>query len=145
MAAKSHGTRVRYLDGCRCDECKAAQRAYQRRYRERRANGETRPHSAAVVVAELPQAEAYQTDTPGPVEATAQQEIGSLAQVQTRPGLVAIALAMARILDNPRARSAQPAAAKVLVAVLDALHKGSTQRRCNLALVKSMTKNSPSA
>jgi hypothetical protein len=58
---------------------------------------------------------------------------------------VAIALAMARILDNPRARSAQPAAAKVLVAVLDALHKGSTQRRCNLALVKSMTKNSPSA
>jgi hypothetical protein len=37
--------------------------------------------------------------------------------------------------------SSQPAAAKVLVSVLDTLHKGSPRvRRGNLAVVKSMTK-----
>jgi hypothetical protein len=54
--------------------------------------------------------------------------------------LVAIALAMARILDSAKVASAQPAAAKVLVSVMDALHKGSAQeRRGNLALVREMT------
>jgi hypothetical protein len=38
-----HGTRARYQHGCRCDKCKATQCAYQRRYRERKANGLTRP------------------------------------------------------------------------------------------------------
>jgi hypothetical protein len=58
---------------------------------------------------------------------------------ETRPGLVAIALAMARILDSSRVASAQPAAAKVLVSVMDTLHKGSAQgRRGNLALVRTM-------
>jgi hypothetical protein len=76
----------------------------------------------------------------GPVEAAVQQEISGLAQAQLRPGLVAIAAATARILDNPRAPSAQPAAAKVLVSVLDTLHKGSAQgRRGNLAVVREMT------
>jgi hypothetical protein len=46
---------------------------------------------------------------------------------ETRPGLVAIALAMARILDSSRVASAQPAAAKVLVSVMDTLHKGSSR------------------
>jgi hypothetical protein len=68
-----------------------------------------------------------------------QQEINGLA-AQTRPAMVAIALAMARLLDNPRVASAQPPAAKVLVSVLDTLHKGSAQeRRGNLALVRTMT------
>jgi hypothetical protein len=59
---------------------------------------------------------------------------------ETRPGLVAIALAMARILDSSRAVSAQPAAAKVLVTVVDTLRKAGPGRRGNLAMVKSMTK-----
>jgi hypothetical protein len=138
MAAR-HGTRRGYGEGCRCDDCKYAQRLYQRRYRERKANGETRPHSAPVVVTQLPPAE-LQPCGPGPVEAATQQEINGLT-AQTRPGLVAIALAMSRILDSSRAVSAQPTAAKVLVSVLDTLHKGSAQgRRGNLAVVKSMTK-----
>jgi hypothetical protein len=57
---------------------------------------------------------------------------------QTAPGQVETALA--RLLDDPRAKTAKPAAAKVLVSVLDTLHKGSAQgRRGNLAVVKSMT------
>jgi hypothetical protein len=142
MAAR-HGTRRGYGEGCRCDDCKDAQRLYQRRYREWKAYGETRPHSAPAAVAQLPPAE-LQPAGPGPVEAATKQEIAGLA-AQTRPGLVAIALAMARILDSSRAASAQPAAAKLLVTVLDTLHKGSAQgRRGKLAVVKSMTTSSPS-
>jgi hypothetical protein len=144
MAAKSHGTRQRYGAGCRCDECKAAQRAYQRNYRERRANGETRPRSAPVVVAELPPVEVVTLSPPGPVELAVEAELHGLPAAQTRPTLAAVALAMARILDG-RVPTPKPAAAKALVSAMDALHKGSTQRRGNLALVKSMTKNSPSA
>jgi hypothetical protein len=78
---------------------------------------------------ELPQAEAgpVKNQTPGPVGLAVEAEVSGLAQAQLRPALVAIAPAMARILDNPRAPSAQPAAAKVLVSVMDTLHKGSAQ------------------
>jgi hypothetical protein len=137
MAAR-HGTRRGYGEGCRCDDCKDAQRLYQRRYRERKANGETRPHSAPVM-AQLPPAEP-QPCGPGPVESAVQHELNGLA-AQTRPALAAIALAMARILDNSRVASAQPPAAKVLVSVLDTLHKGSARgRRGSLSVVRSMTK-----
>jgi hypothetical protein len=51
-------------------------------------------------------------------------------------------MAMARDLDNPRAINQQPAAAKVLVSLLEKLRSASAQgRRGSLALVKSMTKN----
>jgi hypothetical protein len=146
--AANHGTRSRYLTGCRCDDCKYAQRLYQGRYRERKANVETRPHSAPVVVAELPQAEAgpESNGSPDRVEAAVESELAGMAGAEARPGLVQIALAMSRILDSSRAASAQPAAAKVLVMVLDTLRKGSAQgRRGNLAVVKSMTTSSPSA
>jgi hypothetical protein len=84
------------------------------------------------------------TSAPGPVEVSVQAEIGDV--VDSRPGLAQVALAMARLLDNPKAVNQQPAAAKVLVTVLDTLRKGSAQgRRGNLALVKSMTTSSPSA
>ena len=131
-----HGTRSRYLNGCRCDECKNAQRLYQRRYRERKENGLT--PSPAVVVGELPQAEAYQIDTPGPVERAVKDEIGGLA-AEARPGLAQVALAMARLLDNPKAVNQQPAAAKVLAAMLEKLHSASARRRGGLALVRTMT------
>ncbi|HEY2502406.1 MAG TPA: hypothetical protein VGI68_13570 [Mycobacterium sp.] len=76
---------------------------------------------------------------PGPVESGVRVEIIGVADA--RPGLAAVALAMARLLDDPAARNQAPAAAKTLVSVLDTLHKGSAQgRRGNLAVVKSMTK-----
>jgi hypothetical protein len=51
----------------------------------------------------------------------------------------AIAAAMAKILDG-KVPTPKPGAAKVLVSVLDTLHKGSAQqRRGNLALVRTMT------
>jgi hypothetical protein len=48
---------------------------------------------------------------------------------------------MARILDNPRAVSSQPAAAKVLAALLDKLRQSAAPgRRGHLAVVQTMTK-----
>jgi hypothetical protein len=88
---------------------------------------------------ELPQAEAgpVKNQTPGPVGLAVEAEVSGLAQAQLRPALIATAPAMARILDNPRAPSARPAAAKVLVSVMDTLHKGSAQGcRGSLALVR---------
>jgi hypothetical protein len=116
----NHGTPSRYSQGCRCADCTEAHRLRAVDYRTRKEESEPEPTS------------------PGQVEKAVEAEIGGLAV--SRPSLAAIALAMARILDNPRAKSTQPPAAKVLVSVLDTLHKGSAQgRRGNLALVREMT------
>jgi hypothetical protein len=78
----------------------------------------------------------------GPVESGVRDEIGGLA-AEARPGLAQAALALARILDNPKAVNQQPAAAKVLAALLDKLRTASARGRCgNLALVRTMTEKS---
>lgn len=87
------------------------------------------------MVADLPHLEA------GPVESGVEAEISGLA-AEVRAGLAATALALARIMDNPRAVNQKPAAAKVLAALLDKLHSASPAgRRDRLSLVKSMTEN----
>jgi hypothetical protein len=99
----------------------------------RKAAGQVRPR---VQVVSTPPPDSPE---PGPVEAATQEEVSGMST--TRPAMVAIALAMARLLDNPRVASAQPLAAKVLVNILETLHKASAQqRRGNLALVRTMTK-----
>jgi hypothetical protein len=71
--------------------------------------------------------------------------------VESRPGLVAVALAMAAILDNPLAITSQPAAARQLAAVLDVLHKHQVRRgrlaavRTKTALVSRVGEGSPDA
>ena len=127
--AVRHGTRKRYGAGCRCDECKEAQRLYQRRYRERVAHRDLQGANNF----------APDLEDMGPVEVAVELELAGLPAAQLRPSLAAIATAMAKILDG-RVPTPKPAAAKVLVNVLDTLHKGSTQRRGNLALVRTMTK-----
>ena len=59
-----HGTRRGYKDGCRCDDCRDAQRLYQQRYRQ---------HRVACDVGDLPTPEPGE---PGPVEAAVKDEIG---------------------------------------------------------------------
>jgi hypothetical protein len=61
---------------------------------------------------------------------------------EARPGLAQTALVLARIMDNPKAVNQQPAAAKVLAAMLTQLPSAAARgRRGNLSLVKSMTKS----
>ena len=56
-----------------------------------------------------------------------------------RPDLVAVALCMAELLDNPRATTSKPQAAAQLIRVMDGLHKSSPKRQNALAVVRSMT------
>jgi hypothetical protein len=129
--AVRHGSRKAYGAGCRCDECKTAQRLYQRCYRDRVANGETPVSVVPVLQAQVAER--------GPVEAAVESELGGLPAVQLRPSLVQVALAMARILDG-RVPTPKPSAAKALVSVMGTLHSASAQgRRGNLAVVREMT------
>jgi hypothetical protein len=106
-------------------------------FRERRAGGKA-PRSAAVVSVAAPE--------PGPVEAGVEAEIHALTQAEARPGLTQTALALARIMDNPRAVNQQAAAAKVLAVLLDKLRSASARhRRGGLALVRAMTSGDDTA
>lgn len=79
---------------------------------------------------------------PGPVELGVAEEIDGLASA-AHPGLAQAALALARILDNPKAVNQQPAAAKVLAMLLTQLRSVSARgRRGGLAVVRTMTENS---
>ena len=44
-----HGVRSRYVAGCRCEECRQAERTYQRKRREERAStpDDQKPHGTA--------------------------------------------------------------------------------------------------
>ena len=126
QTAAKHGTRHRYNDGCRCEDCTAANAAYQQQYRER------------PVVVPLSAPVTPQTFEPGPVESGVEAEIAGLAEA--RPGLAQAALALARVLDNPKAVSSHPPAAKVLAALLDKLRSASARGRSGrLAVVRAMS------
>jgi hypothetical protein len=132
MAAARHGTRHRYVDGCRCDDCKAGNREYERDRRQRHASGEVPRRAVVQPVSQL--------RGPGPVEAGVLSELDGLSQAEARPGLAQVALALARIMDNPRAINQKAAAAKVLASLLDKLHSASARgRRNGLAVVRTMT------
>jgi hypothetical protein len=138
MAAR-HGTRRGYNDGCRCDDCKDAQRRYQQRYRERQRSLAPVPNGTPDVGDNA--TTSMRASSPGPVEEAVEAEISKLADA--RPGLAQAALALARVLDNDKAVSSQPAAAKVLASLLDKLRTASAQgRRGRLAMVRTFTERS---
>jgi hypothetical protein len=126
MVPSPHGNRNRYISGCRCARCKASHRRYMQEYRARVANGETRPRPSSVaLVGPLPPV--LETNTaagaPGPVEAAVAAEVAGLPAAVSRPGLVACALVLGRLLDG-RAVSPKPQAARQLARLLDQLHTG---------------------
>ncbi|VBA60293.1 hypothetical protein [Mycobacterium attenuatum] len=124
MTTTDHG-RSRYRRGCRCDVCRQANREYQRGHRAKQLQAVPAPASDS-------------TGVVTPVVDAVQAEIDASPIAGQRPGLAAIALAMARILDNPHAIPQQPAAAARLVELLGKLSKG-TQPRARLAAVQKMT------
>jgi hypothetical protein len=83
-----------------------------------------------VVVPELPRRR---------VEAAVELELAGLPAAAERPGLAAAALALARVLDNPRAMSPHPPAARVLARLLDELRKPAQSRRGGSKVVRAMT------
>ena len=137
-----HG-RTRYTRGCRCELCKAAERDYQRnRYqRQRGLATDDAADTPGPVLTVVTGSDADSSDD-GPVVAAVHAELDAAPAAGERPGMAAIALALAAILDDPKHVAAQPAAARQLVAILNTL----TKRGCRygkLAVVKSMTTSSP--
>jgi hypothetical protein len=76
---------------------------------------------------------------PANVEAAVLGEVQALGST-VRPGLVAAAIAMARILDNPKAVSSQPPAARILTTLLEKLRSSSARaHHGRLAVVRTMS------
>ena len=129
-----HG-RTRYTRGCRCSVCKGAEREYQRnRYRRQRGLPVDAPaHPKLGVIESQPV-----SSDGSSVVAAVRDELGAAPAAAERPGLTAVALALAAILDDSEHVPTQPAAARQLAAILGMLSK-QTRRRGKLAVVKSMT------
>jgi hypothetical protein len=134
MKTVKHGTRYRYAKGCRCDDCSEAERLYHRDYRLRGGGSGVPIRNTS---------ELSQSETPGPVESAVTTELAGYPLSAERPGLTAVAVCLAQLLDNSKAVAAHPSAARELGKVLDTLSKRS-QRPRKLAVVKSMTTSSPS-
>lgn len=133
MAVADHGERRRYQLGCRCDQCRLAEAEYQKRNRQRRAA------KALKAVPDQPESDnTAPEDAPVGVVDAVQREVDGLAGVDGKPGLVATAVAMAKILDNPVAIAQHPAAAARLMDLLADLHKGGKKERGKLAAARDM-------
>ena len=135
MTTTPHG-RARYTKGCRCGVCREANRAYGRKYRARR------------VIHAVPDAQADTEDTAGTeqpqtgiVVAAVQAQLDDLGTAEHRPGLAAIAVKLAELLDNPLALPQHPAAAGRLVELLVKLTR-EQRRGGRLAAVRDMTSHS---
>lgn len=144
MAEQEHGTRGRYRVGCRCDPCRRAENDYRKGLRQRNAGARLQavPQSVPVMPlasSEPPVASEAQVGAVESVSAAVQREIALLAGAAEKPGMVATALAMAKILDSPVAVAQHPAAAARLVELMAILGKGGRRKRGKLAAVREMT------
>ncbi len=130
-----HGTRTCYNDGCRCDKCKIAEANYQKKRRH---------GTDDATVVSLPGASADVVDNPeprpiGPCEQAAIDELSDTPASLARPGLYQMALAMARLVDNP-VTVAQHTQAAARYAELSATLRKGTEKRSRLSAVREMSK-----
>jgi hypothetical protein len=143
--SERHGI-AKYNAGCRCDVCKKATSEYHRARRRRLAEsvGDPQPPAGTGLRVIKGAADAVATsndtefeDRPSVVSAVS-EAIESMAG-HKRPDLAAAALALAAILDNPKAVSTQPAAAAKMSDLMDQIRKSGDQKKSKLASVRSMT------
>lgn len=137
--------RTRYLAGCRCDTCKKAQSEYRRDLRRRKnaeKAGVPAPQSGSLSAVPPPRSDP--PDAPAApdedsVEAQVRREIEGFATAEEKPGRVAMAIALARLLDNPAAYAQHSAAVARLNETMAILERGGRKKRGKLAAVKEMT------
>lgn len=129
IAEKPHG-RTRYNAGCRCGECRQANREHSRRRR--------RAEPLHAVTTPPPEVTPADPITAGAVAAAVRAQLDHLAAVDDRPALAAIAIALAEVLDNPSAVPQHAAAAHRLIETLDKLGQNAG-RRSRLTAVRNMT------
>lgn len=135
MAAR-HGTRTKYNAGCRCDACVQVNREYDKARKQAIRSGQ---HTPGKVTA-LPTGTIPAPAEPGRVEAGVIVELAGLSTAASRPGLVEIALAMARAMDNPLTIAQTGTNGKALAEIMDKVRKGADSRKSKLASVRQMTR-----
>lgn len=126
IADAPHG-RGRYQRGCRCGTCKLANREYQRRHRTKQLRLVTPPPADVPTV-------------PGPVEIGVRAQLEHLPSAQERPGVYAVAVRLAAVLDNQTAIPQHASAARVLTEIITGLSRQS-RRPGRLTAVRSMTRD----
>jgi hypothetical protein len=67
-------------------------------------------------------------------------EISRLSTAESHPGLVAVAIRNAQVLDSPLAIAQVPSSSKVLMEALEKLRKGADSKSGKLAAVRQMTR-----
>ena len=110
-----HGSATSYKDGCRCGECRKANRERIRIYRASK-RGDPAPVDLPVDVGE------------GTVTDAVRRDLGALQVAAERPADAAVCLAMARLLDDPSAGPQHPSAAARLVDVMARLRADAVPR-----------------
>ena len=128
MAAPRCGTRSAYVGGCRCDKCTLAQREYAKA----RNNGA----SVTKISGDAPM---------GENEAGVRAQVAMLSAAQSKPALVAMAITLAKSLDNPLNVSQWNANSKNLRETLTELQKGSDSKSGRLASVRTLAKPAKAA
>jgi len=126
IADRPHG-RSRYNAGCRCGACRTANREHSRQLR-------------AKFLMPVPRAEGSPPAdfVDGPVTLAVRAQLTGLPAAEDRPGLVAIAIRLAQLMDNQSAVPQFSAAAKVLSDILGVLSRQS-RRPGRLTAVRDMT------
>jgi hypothetical protein len=105
-----------------------------REYRRRKACAE----DDVPVVHSVPSTAAPRK-APGPVESAWLAELADLIAAKAHPGLVATAIALAQLIDDPMGRAQRPAAAQRLQELRREMRKGSTGQESALAAVRALT------
>lgn len=126
IADKPHG-RSRYNAGCRCGECRTANRDHQRKRRSK---------YLSPVPAGDPSPPVEFID--GPVTLAVRAQLAGLPAAEDRPGLVAIAIRLAQLMDTQSAVPQFSAAAKVLSEIITGLTRQS-RHPGRLTAVRSLT------
>ena len=143
MRSKCRESESCYNGGCRSEACRLAASVARRERRRlaREAVGESpgldtdRTRLVSMPMDNAPTS----ADAGSSVEAAVLAEVEALDS--TRPALVAAAIAMARVLDNPKAVSSQPPAAGQLVSILNQLRKSAAGGKPKLASVRQMSRS----
>jgi hypothetical protein len=130
----SHGRRG-YRQGCRCDQCRSAERAYQQELKRRKADSEPGADNAGLAF--LPGVRGA-AEPVGPRVAAFRLAMESL-NGDKMPDLVAAAESLCEVLDNPRALSTRPAAAAKFADLMSQIRKSGDEKKSKLASVRSMT------
>jgi hypothetical protein len=144
MRSKCRESESCYNAGCRSEACRlaATEGRRDRRRRGREAVGEL--DNVDMVGQPVVSITDYRASTSdylsATVEAAVREEISAYGDV-SRPGLAAAAMALAAVLDNPRATSSKPPAAGALVNILNLLRKSAAAaKQTPLASVRRMTR-----